>query len=253
MLRKRATEPEHFDNPARTPEEIASGYRQLERVNRLFFLHDPYTRVLNKWLGPKNCRRLTFLDVGAGDGWLGNAMEKWASKRGWDWQVTHLDINPVALALSGSPRTVVGSALALPFADDSFDLVIASQMTHHLDSNEDVVKHFQEANRVARKAVFITDMQRSSFLYTILLPLLPVIGLCPEMRRDGLLSVRRSFRCAELQPLVERAGLKTARVRSYFGVRLIVAAKKSPAIAAATETSAEYRGADGFYSAPFGK
>jgi ubiquinone/menaquinone biosynthesis C-methylase UbiE len=253
MLRKRATEPEHFDNPARTPDEIASGYRQLERVNRLFFLHDPYTRIMNKWLGPKNCTRLTFLDVGAGDGWLGNAMEKWARKRGWDWQVTHLDTNPVALALSRSARTVVGSALALPFPANTFDVVIASQMTHHLDNDEDVIQHFREAHRVARRGVFITDMQRSSFLYAMLLLVLPVLRLSPEMRRDGLLSVRRSFRRAELQGLVERAGLTNAKARSYYGVRLIVATKKTPATAGASETTAAYRGAGEFCSAPFGK
>jgi ubiquinone/menaquinone biosynthesis C-methylase UbiE len=254
MLCKRATEPEHFDDPARTPEEVADAYRQLERVNRLFFMHDPYTRVMAKWLGHQNCQRLSILDVGAGDGWLGNAMEKWARKHcGWDWHVTHLETNRVALKLNRSPRNVIGSALALPFVANSFDVVIASQMTHHLESDEDVIRHFREAYRVARRGVFITDMQRTRFLYTLLWLTLRLLRLRPEMRKDGLLSVRRSFRRHELEGLAAQAGLTGATVHSYHGVRVIVAAKKIATTAAASETSAAYHAADEFCSVPSGR
>ena len=73
MLRERVTEPEHFDDPARTPEEIADAYRQLARVNRLCRLDDPYTRVMSRWLSAKNCQQLSILDLGA-------AIHGWAHK-----------------------------------------------------------------------------------------------------------------------------------------------------------------------------
>ncbi len=168
MLRERATEPEHFDNPLRTPAEIQAGYRELARVNRLFRLDDPYTRVMVRWLGAENCRQLSILDLGAGDAWLGNAMEQFAARLGCQWRVTNLDLNPVPLRLNKNSRSVAGSVLALPFAANSFDVVIASQMTHHLANDAAVVQHFREAQRVARQGVFITDMQRSPFLYTLL-------------------------------------------------------------------------------------
>jgi len=254
MLRERATEPEHFDDPARTPEEIADAYRQLARVNRLCRLDDPYTRVMSRWLGADNCRQLSILDLGAGDSWLGAQMESWARREfGWEWRVTNLDLNLVPLRLNSSTRNVVGSVLALPFAANSFDIVIASQMTHHLAGDAEVIQHFREANRVARRAVFITDMKRSAFLYALLWVVSYVVRLTPEMRSDGLLSVKRSWTRAELSALVARAGLSGATVRSYFGTRLIVAAWKSPAIAAASETSAACLAADESCSAPFGK
>ena len=68
LFRKRATQREHFDDPARTQEEIRDGYAQLARVNRLFHLADPYTRLLSRWLGAAHCERLSILDVGAGSG-----------------------------------------------------------------------------------------------------------------------------------------------------------------------------------------
>jgi ubiquinone/menaquinone biosynthesis C-methylase UbiE len=253
MLRERATEPEHFDSPARTAEEIAANYRELARVNRLFRLDDPYTRVMSRWLGAKNCRRLTILDLGAGDAWLGAQMEKFAARQRWEWRVTNLDFNPIPLQLNPGSRNIVGSVLALPFAENSFDIVIASQMTHHLVSDAEAVQHFREAWRVARSGVFISDMKRSAFLYVMLWITLRVLRLTPEMRNDGLLSVQRSWTRDELRTLVARAGLSDATVRSYFGTRLIVAARKIQATAAASETSAPYRARNESCSAPPGR
>lgn len=253
MLRERATEPEHFDDPARTPSEIAHAYRQLARVNRLCRLDDPYTRVMSRWLGAENCRRLSILDLGAGDAWLGGEMEKFAARLGWEWRVTNLDLNSVSLQLNPGLRNVVGSALALPFAANSFDIVIASQMTHHLAGDTEVIQHFREAERVARRGVFITDTKRSAFLYAMLWVVLRLLRLTPEMRGDGLLSVKRSWTCEEMRALVERAGISGATVQSYFGTRLIVAARKTPATRAASETNAACLAADGSCSAPLGK
>ena len=253
MLRERATEPEHFDSPARTPAEIAAGYRELARVNRLCRLDDPYTRVMSRWLGAKNCRELSILDVGAGDGWLGGAMDQFAERLDWKWRVTNLDLNSIPLQLNSSSRNVAGSVVALPFAVNSFDIVIASQMTHHLANDAEVIQHFREAHRVARRAVFITDMQRSVFLYAMLWIMLRILRLTPTMRADGLLSVKRSWTRRELIDLAARAGLSGATVCSYFGTRWIVAARKTPATAAANATSAAYLATDESYSAPLGK
>src|SRR5205085_12125871 len=93
------------------------------------------------------------LDLGAGDSWLGAQMESWARREfGWEWRMTNLDLNLVPLQLNSSTRNVVGSVLALPFVANSFDIVIASQMTHHLAGDAEVIQHFREANRVARRS-----------------------------------------------------------------------------------------------------
>jgi 2-polyprenyl-3-methyl-5-hydroxy-6-metoxy-1,4-benzoquinol methylase len=252
MLRERATEPEYFDCPARTFEEIADGYRELARANRLFLLHDPYTRLMWRWLGAERSQQLSILDVGAGDGWLGEQMEKFAARLGWNWRITNLELNPVPLRLSASRLNVAGSALALPFANNSFDVVIASQMTHHLANDAEVIRHFREAWRVARQGVFITDMKRSAFLYGMIWVVVHALRLSPNMRADGLLSVKRSWTRDEIAALASKAELN-ATVKSYFGSRWIVAARKSPAIAAASETSAACRATDEFCSAPHGR
>ncbi len=252
-FRERETQPEHFDDPARTFDEFRVAYAQLARVNRLFRLEDPYTRIMSAWLGHDECRELSILDLGAGDGWLGEAIETWAARRGWRWRVTNLDFNPAPLRLSRGARNVGGSALALPFEDSSFDVVIASQMTHHFNSDEEVVQHFGEAWRVAGKGIFLTDMKRSRFLYAMLWLTLPLLRINGTMRADGLLSVKKSWVVSDWRELARRAGIPEAKVTSYYDSRVILAARKQPASFATSETNGACRATDGSCSAPSGR
>jgi len=225
FLSRRATQAEYFDWPDRPPVEIAGFHRSLARVNRCFVFAEPFQRLLPKLLGNQHCSPLSLLDLGAGNGSLGSQLAIWAAKRGWEWRFTNLDVNLPALRLAGTGRNVAASALALPFRDASFDIVIASQMTHHLN-DEEVRRHLREAWRVARAAVFITDLHRNAALYLLLWLLLHLRRYPEHFRHDGLLSVRRGFRVRELQALADAAGWPAARVRLYFGARVILHVRK---------------------------
>lgn len=200
-------------------------FRDLDRLNRLFLFAKPFEEVLPRWLGHERCARLEILDIGAGTGLLGKTLSAWAEKRGWDWRFTNLDANPLALKTSQAPRVVAGSALALPFPDGSFDVVLASQMTHHL-TNEQVVTHLREAGRVTRGAVMISDLHRNAGFYTMLWLTLRLLGVSRPVKADALISVKRGFHLAELRELAARAGLAKANVRLYYGTRILLQAKK---------------------------
>ena len=181
--------------------------------------------------GAAACRRLTLLDVGAGQGFLGRCLREWAGTRGWDWTFTDLDLSEAACARNPNPRAVTGSATTLPFQDRQFDVVIANTMTHHLPSDDSVVAHFREASRVAGRLVLICDMQRQ-------LPFLLALGLVlwvkrvpAEFRQDGLLSVRRGWKHPEWRRLADAAGLREARVWTEHGSRILLAEVKSSSVA----------------------
>jgi SAM-dependent methyltransferase len=225
FLRQRSTQTEYFDLPDRTEAEIAVSFRDLNRVNSLFRFTHPFESVLPGWLGRKNCERLNILDVGAGTGLLGKKLTEWALNQGWHWHFTNLDTNPLALKIGGMTGGVVGSALQLPFADGSFDLVVASQMTHHL-TDEQVVTHWREAWRVTRDAIFICDLHRNAGLYAMLWLTLHLLRANPTVLEDGLISVRRGFRLGEWCELAARAKIPDASVWRYHGTRIVLQARK---------------------------
>src|SRR5881296_2725744 len=117
FLSQRATQAEYCDRPDLSSAEVASNYLQLARFNRLFLVADPFQRLLVRWLERPHVQRLSLLDLGAGDGWIGRTIEGWARRRGWEWQVTNLDCNLRALQLAGRPGSVAGNVCALPFQD----------------------------------------------------------------------------------------------------------------------------------------
>jgi SAM-dependent methyltransferase len=225
FLRQRSTQTEYFDLPGRTEAEITASFRDLNRVNTLFRFSHPFETALPRWLGKINCERLNILDVGAGTGLLGKMLTEWAGQRGWEWRFTNLDTNPLALKIGGQPNGVVGSALQLPFADESFDLVVASQMTHHL-TDEQIVTHWREAWRVTRDAIFISDLHRNAGLYALVWLTLHLMRADRTVIEDGLISVRRGFRQNEWLNLAALAGIPKATVWRYHGTRIMLQARK---------------------------
>lgn len=206
--------------------DLVEGYRQLARVNRIFRFAEPFERLLPRALGEAACRRLTLLDLGAGDGSLGRELTAWAKTRGWDWQFTNLDINPTALELNPQGNNVVGSAVELPFPDNHFDVVIAAQMSHHLPSERDVSRHFREAHRVCRRMTLIYDLHRTLPMYVMVWATLMALRCPRHFREDGLLSVRKGWRVGEWQALAQEAGLPQARVWSDHHARIVLQALK---------------------------
>ncbi len=228
FLSRRSTQAEYFDALDRAEAEIIESYESLASINRLFLFAEPFQRFVPRLLGQGHCRSLSILDLGAGDGSLGTLLADWAvNQHGWVWQFTNLDANPSALRRARGETNIVGSALALPFRDTSFDLVISSQMTHHLTSDEKITRHFREAWRVARKGILFTDLHRNVFLYGALDLFFRLRRYPKHFRDDALLSVRRGFRIGELRRLAEQAGLTDARAWLYFGARTILEARKS--------------------------
>jgi ubiquinone/menaquinone biosynthesis C-methylase UbiE len=226
FLARRSAQAEYFDAPERTASELADHYVWLNRVNRVTRFDRPFRMWIPRLLPEADCRDLTVLDVGAGDGELGRTLSSWAGQQGWSWKFTDLDLSSHACALNPNPRATVGSATALPFPDRSFDVVVATTMTHHLPEDADVVAHFREAARVARRLVLVCDMQRSALFLGALGLFLWLHRVPREFREDGLLSVRRGWRVEEWQRMAAAAGLVDARVWSEHGTRVLLSVQK---------------------------
>lgn len=228
FLSHRSRQAECFDEPDRPRESVLRDYAQLERLNRLFRHADPFTRRIARDHPASRWQKARVLEVGAGSGQLSLELQSWASQQGWSWDFTCLDLNPCAIDLNPIPHKCVGDATRLPFPDQSFDLVIASQMTHHLDE-AGVIAHFHEAWRVAKHRVLISDLHRNAFLFTVIALIAPWLGVSRRLLADGLLSVRKGFRVGEWHSLATQAGIRGARVSIDFGCRIVLDAVKPPA------------------------
>jgi len=100
--------------------------------------------IFNKFLFNESIKKKSFLDVGSGTGWF--------SKKGLELgaDVTSLDVginilNEVGKKCKG--KRVVGSALDLPFPDNVFNFVLATEVIEHTPNPE---RSIEELTRVLK-------------------------------------------------------------------------------------------------------
>jgi SAM-dependent methyltransferase len=203
---------EALDDPRCPDALVRSTLGDITLVNRLFGGRAAAAYGLDRLLsaGPVPRRRLTLLDVGAGAGDVATWLIERAAARGLDLAPVTLDRHRAAAGLcaaAGLPAVVAGVE-ALPFRDRGVDLVLASQFLHHF-SREAAVDLVGVLTRLAGLGVIVAEPRRSAGALAGIWVASHALGLHPVTRRDGVLSVRRSFTTAELGLVLARAGVST--------------------------------------------
>ncbi len=221
---------ELLDHPDADPRVVHESLHHIARSNRWFGGWWAVRHGLDRILAstPDN-GPLTLLDIGTGLADLPRAAVTWAARRGV--RITPLGLErhrtAAALARRNGVSTLLGCAGALPVRTKSVDLVIASQLVHHL-APEAIVTFCREADRIARRGVVIADLRRSRWALAGFWVGSRLLGFDRATRDDGLTSVRRGFTATELRSLMARAGIE-ARVERTPGFRLVATWRPGPA------------------------
>lgn len=216
---------ERMEQPGLETSELLVALETLARVNRRFGATRLVLRHLaalyDGWPTP-----LRILDVGTGYADIPRAVARWARRRGRPIRITAMDRHAGTLALAGRAcadypeiRLRRGDALALPFPAQSFDVVLASQILHHMEGAEPVTL-LREMARVARRAVLVHDLRRGAWPRFATWAALRLASRSPVIRHDGPLSIRRGFVPAELLTLAREAGWRRPRLSRHAFFRL---------------------------------
>lgn len=164
----------------------------------------------------------SFLEVGCGTGEAIAAATRRCARRGLQLQSIALDIDACLLARARghAHHVVCGSALLLPLADRSVDVVACHQVAHHFAGHA-LATLLREMQRVARHRVIVSDLRRSwlaaAGIWAVSFPL----RFHPVSRHDGMLSVLRGFTGDELGALVYESCGVHPTVRRSAAFRLV--------------------------------
>jgi hypothetical protein len=213
---------ELLDDPAADPAAVAESLRNLARANRWFGGAAAVRFGLGRTLAdvPRGTS-LVLLDLGTGLGDLPKVAIRWGAARGIEVVPIGLELNRSAAALARSMglATAVACAGAPPVRDKSVDVVLLSQVAHHLTA-ESVVHLFRICSRLARRAVIVADLRRHALAARSFWCGGRLLGFDTITLTDGITSIRRGFSRGELLELMGLAGVK-GRVDQRRGFRLV--------------------------------
>lgn len=206
-LRHRAVDVrEAMDDPDCDPLLLERTYRQFAWVNAAISgWRQTYRQRIRPLLSADHSIRL--LDVGCGGGDLAVALARWAARDGLQLSVTGIDPDPRAHAFA-TARSPVADVIfrrahtsELVAAGERFDLVISNHMLHHLDARE-LAGLLTDSATLCTGRVLHADIIRSRTGLLLFGAATLPLARTSFIRRDGLTSIRRSYRPAELRTVV---------------------------------------------------
>jgi hypothetical protein len=213
---------ELLDDPSADSDAVAESLRNIGRANRWFGGAAAVRFGLARTLaGVPRGTTLSLLDLGTGLGDLPRVAVGWGAARGIRVVAVGLELNRVAatLASAGGVPTALACAGVPPIRDKSVDVVLVSQVAHHL-TGASVIHLLQTCDRLARRAAIVADLRRSPIAPPAFWCGARLLGFDPVTVADGLTSIRRGFNRREMSSLMARAGIE-GRVYRRPGFRLV--------------------------------
>ena len=216
-----------MDTEPVTPGDFAACLADLAAVNTVTLARLPTLGFMARAVRRARGRPLRVLDVGCGEGDMLRRLHRWARRGGHPVELVGLDLNPLGIqaARAATPDDVpieFRCADAFDPGLERFDVVLSALFTHHLGDDQ-VVAFLRLMEERATLGWFVNDLHRHPAAYHGFRALSGLAGWHRFVRHDGPVSVARSFRRADWQALLGRAGLAgAASVRWHVPFRFCV-------------------------------
>jgi len=221
---------ELLDDPQADPVLVGRQLRDIARLNVLFGGTRAVVRELEPFLergkretGNAKRQTWTLLDVGTGSGDIARAAVAAARRNGLELTPLGIDLNRTAarVARSGGLAMIVADGSRLPLGPRSVDVIVASQVLHHLPRAV-AVRWIVTFDRVARRAVVLADLRRSRVAMAGVWAASVGLAMGRVTRHDAVVSLKRGYTKAEFDEMLRQAGVRAA-ARYRPGARIVAA------------------------------
>ena len=184
---------------------------------------------INKWLGGnfvtlnglkkvlkghEKSKPLTILDMGCGNGDMLRELAKFGKKARYNFTLIGIDANQhtvdYAKELSVNYPEISylkQDVFSEEFQHLQFDLVLATLFLHHFNE-DDIVKLLTPILKKANLGIVVNDLNRNKIAY-YLFSFLCLFIKNKMTKEDGLISVLRAFKKADLEKMTEKLNAKS--------------------------------------------
>jgi SAM-dependent methyltransferase len=228
-MQKRSYEAELLDAEDIPKALLFQNLRELDIVNHYLGGHAITFAGLQKILPSTIDKPIHIADIGCGSGDTLLEIAKKAKKQGHNFTFTGIDLKadvieyaqehckeyPNITFLQADYRNMANHLPTMP------DIFICSLFCHHL-TDEQLVELFVFMNKNSRRGFIINDLQRHYVAYYGIKFLTTVFNGSTLVKNDAPLSVKRGFYRAELENLLQKAGIKNYELEWKWAFRYLL-------------------------------
>lgn len=170
-------------------------------------------------------KEYTIVDIGCGNGDMLRALAEYASKNNLIFRLIGIDANQFTInhakKLSKHYSNISYKCEDIfdkKFQNLKYDIVLCTLTLHHFKDDE-IIKLISVFNENTSIGIVINDLQRSAIAYRLFQGLCFVFRLNNMSKKDGLVSILRGFKKAELENFSKELSLKKFTIQWKWAFR----------------------------------
>lgn len=225
---RRSEATEIMDNFSMEGEILRDALDKIAGINRLLGGNKISIQGVNALLrSGKERGEIRILDVGCGNGDMLRTLADFAIKKQFKFHLTGIDANSFTI---GYARQLSENYENIHFqcadifeeihSENNYDLILCTLTLHHF-KDEEILKLIRSFKEKSRLGIVINDLQRSALPYYLFTALCFIFRLNKMSKQDGLVSILRGFKKADLQQYSKQLNLKNTTIRWKWAFRYL--------------------------------
>ena len=205
---------------------LAEALDKIAGINRLLGGNKITLEGLERLLADKNKgSQISILDVGCGNGDMLRTIAEYGKSNGFEFQLHGIDANAYTInyarMLSSGYKNI--QYLCEDIFDEikqdrQYDVILCTLTLHHFKDNE-ILKLLEGFRKQAVIGIVINDLHRSKLAYYLFIAVCKVFRLNHMSKDDGLVSILRAFKKADLLNYASQLNIKKYTLRWRWAFR----------------------------------
>lgn len=222
----RTNKTEIMDDFALEGETLRDALDKIAKINRLLGGNQLTLQGVQQLLkGISKSKTITIVDIGCGNGDMLRTLAEYGIENDYCFNLIGIDANAFTISHAEALSTAYENInyrcediFEAEFKSMRYDIVLCTLTLHHFKDDEiiSLVKVFYENASIG---IVINDLQRSAIAYRLFQALCFVFQLNEMSREDGLVSILRGFKKAELEQYSKKLRLKKYTIQWKWAFR----------------------------------
>jgi len=222
----RSNAPEMMDDFAMKGEILRDALDKIAKINQLLGGNKVTIDGIKLLLqGKPKHTQIHIIDIGCGNGDMLRALANYASKNDLNFLLVGIDANNFTIQHAKQlsinyPNIRFECKDILENLNVNCDIILCTLTLHHFKDKE-IIHLLSNIKRQTKVGILINDLHRSALAYYLFKALCFLFNLNDMSRKDGLVSIRRGFKKADLLAYSKALETKSFSIKWKWAFRYL--------------------------------